>query len=266
VRTATALLAAAHGGPALAVTAITALLAVGTQAEPGTGLLVTTAVLAGQLTIGWGNDLLDVRRDQQVGRSDKPLATGALSVRLVRGSLGAAAVLCLVLSAAAGSHSALTHLALVVLSGHVYNLGAKATAVSWLPYAVAFGSLPAVVTLAGDSPALPPWWMVAAAAALGVAAHFLNALPDLSADVATGVRGIPHRLGAGPSRWVATLLLVAASLAAALGPGRPSVVAGVAVAAVVALAVVALVGQGRTPFRAAITIALIDVTLLVVAG
>ncbi len=42
------------------------------------------AVLAGQLTIGWSNDLIDLRRDREVARTDKPLATGAVSVRMVR--------------------------------------------------------------------------------------------------------------------------------------------------------------------------------------
>ena len=48
--------------------------------RPGTplarGLLVTAAVLAGQLSIGWSNDLIDARRDRAVGRTDKPLAVG----------------------------------------------------------------------------------------------------------------------------------------------------------------------------------------------
>ena len=42
-----------------------------------------------------------------------------------------------------------------VASGWAYNLGLKSTAWSWAPYAVAFGALPAVVSLA-DDPRLPP--------------------------------------------------------------------------------------------------------------
>ena len=45
---------------------------------------MTAAVLAGQLTIGWGNDLVDAERDRQVGRADKPLAHGELSTAAVR--------------------------------------------------------------------------------------------------------------------------------------------------------------------------------------
>ncbi len=227
-------------------------------------MVVTTAVLAGQLTIGWGNDLLDAARDRAVGRTDKPLVDGRLTPRLVRGCLVAAAVGCVALSLAAGWRSAVVHLVLGVGGGHAYNLGMKATAFSWLPYAAAFGALPAVVSLAGPDPAAPAWWTVAAAAALGVGAHFLNTLPDLDDDERTGVRGLPHRIGATASRGVATALLVGASLATVLGPvDTPSW--GWAVLVVVgALGVVTLLGRGKAPFAAAVAIALVDVVVLAV--
>ena len=54
-------------------------------AAPAGGVLLTgLAVLAGQLSIGWSNDLLDRSRDVAAGRSDKPLATGAADPRTVR--------------------------------------------------------------------------------------------------------------------------------------------------------------------------------------
>jgi 4-hydroxybenzoate polyprenyltransferase len=113
----------------------------------------------------------------------------------------------------------------------------KSTWFSWLPYAVAFGTLPAVASLAGPGPAWPPWWMTAAGAALGVGAHVVNALPDLADDARTGVRGMPHRLGEPTARPLAAALLVAASLLAALGPaGHPAVWVWGALALVVALA------------------------------
>ena len=156
--------------------------------------------LAGQLTIGWGNDLVDATRDRQVGRTDKPLANDELRASTVRACLLVAALACVVLSLAVGWRSGLVHLGLGVACGHLYNLVLKSTPWSWLPYAVAFGTLPAVVTLADVPHRWPPLWMMGAAAALGVAAHFLNTLPDLAADATTGVRGLPHRIGAGRSR------------------------------------------------------------------
>lgn len=261
------LLRAAHIGPALAVTVITALLTVGQELSAGNAVIVTGAVFTGQLTIGWGNDLLDAARDRAVGRADKPLATGELGRRLVVGALGTAAAACVMLSLAAGWRAALVNLVLHVGGGHAYNLLLKHTVWSWLPYAAAFGTLPAVVTLAADPPRWPPGWMLAAAAALGVAAHFLNVLPDLEDDAATGVRGLPHRLGPLVSRAVATALLVVASAAAVLGPpGRPSGWALAALGLTLLLAPAALVARGKAPFRAAIAIALVDVLLLTLAG
>lgn len=260
-----ALLRAAHLAPTAAVTALTALLALAERLAAPTAVLVTAAVLSGQLVIGWSNDLLDAGRDRQVARPDKPLATGELSDRTVLAALAVGAVSCLGLSLSLGLRAGLLHVVVLVGSGLAYNVGVKATAWSWLPYATAFGSLPAVVTLSAAVPRLPAWWVVAAAAALGVAAHFLNVLPDLADDAATDVHGLPHRWGAAGSRIAATSLLVAASVAAALGPrGAPPIAAWPALAIVAGLAVVALNGRGVWPFRAAIGIALVDVALLAV--
>jgi len=266
VRTVGALLTAAHGGPALAVTVVVALLATAAELDAGPAVLVTAAVLAGQLTIGWGNDLLDAGRDRTVGRTDKPLVDGRLSAALVRRCLLAAAAACVVLSFAVGWRSAVVHLLLGVGGGHAYNLGLKATAWSWLPYAAAFGSLPAVVSLAGPEPVAPAWWTVGAAAALGVGAHFLNTLPDLDDDERTGVRGLPHRLGATASRGVAAVLLVGASVVTVLGPVDTPTWGWVVLVAVAALGILTLAGRGRVPFVAAVAIALLDVAVLAVVA
>ena len=68
------LVAAAHPGPALAVTVLAALLGTALDLTPDRVVLVTAAVLCGQLSIGWSNDLVDLARDRAVGRRDKPLA------------------------------------------------------------------------------------------------------------------------------------------------------------------------------------------------
>jgi 4-hydroxybenzoate polyprenyltransferase len=260
------LLRAAHLGPSLAVTSVVLLLAIGQGLSPYRTIVVTAAVLAGQLTIGWGNDLLDADRDRQVGRLDKPLASGELDAAVVKVASSVAGFACVVLSLLVGWRSAAVHLGLGVGSGHLYNLVLKSTRWSWVPYAVAFGTLPSVVTLADVPHHWAPVWMMAAAAALGVAAHFLNTLPDFDADAATGVRGLPHRLGRTSSRVIATVLLAAASVTAALGPpGAPGVWSWVALALVAGLVVVTATSQGKAPFAAAVAIALVDVALLTVA-
>jgi 4-hydroxybenzoate polyprenyltransferase len=228
---------------------------------------VGAAVLAGQLVIGWANDAVDAGRDRVVGRQDKPVATGEIGARTVVVAAAVALMACVVLSAVLGWRAGLCHVVLLVGSGLAYDLGVKATVWSWLPYAVAFGSLPAVPTLAQQPPAAPAWWVVAAGASLGVGAHLVNVLPDLEDDAATGVRGLPHRLGARASQVGAALVLLTASLALVLGPdGGSGAVGAAALAVTAALAVAVATTHGRTPFRLAVLMALVDVVLLTTAG
>ena len=253
---------AAHAGPALAVTVLSGLLAAAQGLDAGTTVLVVAAVLAGQLSVGWSNDLVDVGRDRRAGRTDKPLATGEASLTVVRGACVVAVVACVVLSLALGLLPGLLHLGCVA-SAWAYNLGLKSTVWSWAPYAASFGGLTAVVSYADR--AAPPWWWPVGAALLGVGAHLLNVLPDLDDDAATGVRGLPHRLG---PRWIAPVaaaVLVAATVVVLAGASVPPVPAGVAAVVTLALALVVVRGSGRQPFLAAIAIALLDATLLVVA-
>ena len=138
---------------------------------------------------------------------------------------------------------------------------------SAVPYALAFGTLPAVVTLSLPDPEWPALWTFFAGALLGVGAHLLNVLPDLADDASTGIHGLPNRLGARRVRVLAPLVLLAASCVVVLGPGTPdSPGPWVALGACVVLAVVAVTSRGRAPFLAAIGIALVDVVSLVVRG
>ncbi len=256
------LIAAAHPGPALAVTVLSGLLCLAQGLDARTGALVVLAVLAGQLSVGWSNDLVDAGRDRRAGRADKPLATGEVSRTVVRTACVAAVVACVGLSLALGLVPGLLHLGCVA-SAWAYNLGLKATVWSWLPYALSFGGLTAVVTYADDQP--PPWWWPVGAALLGVGAHLLNVLPDLDDDAATGVRGLPHRLGRRRIAPVAAVVLVAATAVVLVGAAPPTVAVVAAAVTVLALAAVVVRGTGRWPFLAAIGIALGDAVLLVVA-
>ena len=256
------LLRAAHGGPALAVVVLALLLGVSFELSPARVLLVGLAVLAGQLSVGWSNDLIDEARDRAVGRSDKPIVTGEANARAVRIACALALVAVVPLSLACGWVPGALHLLLVAVAW-TYNLRLKATVWSWLPYAVFFGGLVVFVWLAGDLPGLPPWWLPTAGVLLGVGAHLVNVLPDLADDEATGVRGLPHRIGARRLPLVATAVLAAGSLVVAVGTGLTRVASLVALGLVAGRSDVALTGRGRTPFLAAIGIALVDVVLLV---
>ena len=281
-----ALAGSCHPGPTLVVTALTALLARAAGHPWATGAIVVAAVFAGQLTIGWSNDLVDLDRDRATGRRDKPLVAGTVSARVVLGALVVAGVACVALSLAGGWRSGAVHLGAVVGSGWAYNLGLKRRVTSWIPYAVAFGALPAVVTLAaplasggagasgvagksgaagafgasglsGAAGGWPPWWMLATGALLGVGAHLLNAVPDLADDAATDVRGLPHALGETWSRRAAVGALATATVVVAAGTGRWWLV-------IVAfgLSTAALRGRGQEPFYAAAILALTCVAAL----
>lgn len=256
------LVAAAHIGPGLAVTLLAGLLAAAQGLDPGRAALVVGAVFAGQLSIGWSNDLVDLSRDRRTGRSDKPLVVGAVSVRVVRVACAVAVLACIVLSLACGVAAGLVHL-LCVAAAWAYNLGLKSTVWSWVPYAVAFGGLTVFVAFADSD--VPPWWWPVGGALLGVGAHLLNVLPDLDDDAATGVHGLPHRLG---RRWIAPVaaaVMVAATGVVLLGGSPPAASGLVAGAVVLVLAAVVVTSTGRRPFVAAIGIALVDAAMLVVA-
>ena len=260
------LVQASHPEPTVAVTAIAAALAAAAGASP---LLVGAAFLSGQLSVGWSNDWIDAVRDARTGRDDKPVARGAVSVATVRAAALTAAALCVPLSLALGWRAGLAHL-VAVAAAWAYNARLKATALSWAPYALAFGLVPSVVTLSLPDGGWAPVWATAAGALLGVGAHLANALPDLDDDLAQGVRGLPHRLGPQRSAALAALLLLAATALLAVGPGSagPLGLAALAVAAGVSGVGLVLARRpgSRAAFRAAIVVALVDVALLVARG
>src|SRR4051812_30901333 len=110
---AVALVGAAHIGPTVAVTVVAAVLAASADLSAARSVLVVAAVLTGQLSVGWSNDLLDAARDAQVHRSDKPLATGAIGPEVVRRACTVAVALTVGLSLACGPVAAAVHLVFV---------------------------------------------------------------------------------------------------------------------------------------------------------
>ncbi|MDH6109445.1 4-hydroxybenzoate polyprenyltransferase [Kitasatospora sp. MAP12-15] len=268
VGSARGLLLAAHPAPAFAVTAVAVALAAGSGRGAAGSLLAGAAVLAGQLSIGWCNDRVDLRRDVAAGRGDKPLVTGAARPGAVALAAGGALALCVPLSLANGLSAGSAHL-VGVAAAWAYNLGVKRTVLSWLPYALAFGLLPAFVTLALPGHPWPAGWATAAGALLGTGAHAANVLPDIEDDLRAGVRGLPQRLGRGWARVLAAGPLLAASVVLVLGPpGRVGVGGWATLAGAAALALLtgSAATRGRTPFLAALGLAALDVALLVLRG
>ncbi|ORV84242.1 UbiA family prenyltransferase [Mycolicibacterium iranicum] len=263
-----ALLAAGHPGPSQAISVLATVLAA--QAAPdGIGPALTgPAMLAGQLSIGWSNDAVDAARDAAAGRTDKPVAAGVIGVRPVWIAAYAALLAALAMALAISPLTALI-LTVIVGAAWAYNLGLKSTPASGLMYILGFGPIPAYAASTLPGQPLPTWYATAAAALLGLGGHFANVLPDLTADRATGVAGLPQRLGArwgaGAVRGAALVLLLSASVLLLVASRFHWIaVAGMAVACV--FAVMGAVGTGKVPFAAAFGIAAVDVVLLVVLG
>jgi len=250
--TAVALLRASHFPPTIAVVALaTGLAALNHRSVPGCAA-VAAAVLAGQLSTGWSNDWLDATRDAHVGRTDKPIVSGAVSARTV-GTAAIIAVLAAVpLSMLSGWRAATVHL-VALASAWSYNVGLKSTILSPLPYGVSFGLLPAFVTLGPPTGTWPRPGLMVAAGLLGIGAHFINTLADRSDDARTGVRGLPQRLPPTSVLTVGVLLL--AGCAGAIwslssGPRGVGVVLLVACLVVdLGVVVSARVGSGRLAWR-----------------
>ncbi|MEO8528761.1 MAG: UbiA family prenyltransferase [Pseudolysinimonas sp.] len=256
-----------HPGPVLVVTLIEVLLGVAVGLEPWRVLVLGLTLGFNQLSIGLSNDWIDARRDIAAGRTDKPIARGDVTAQLVRIVSLVFGGLAIGVSLALGIPFALAHL-IAIAGGWAYNLWLKGTVLSFVPYLVSFGLLPVLATLARPVPAWAAWWAIAAAALLGLAAHIANVLPDLSADAATGVRGMPHRVGLRVASVIAGFALAGAAVALVVGIGiSPISIAGLALTLAASTASVALgLRRSRAAFPLVLLAAVIDVVLLVVAG
>jgi len=251
-----ALWGASHPGPSLVVTALAVALGVAAGLEPWRIALLGVAVIAGQLSVGISNDAIDAARDREVGRTDKPLARGDVSVRTAWIAAVALVVVAVALSAALGPAMAAVH-AVALASAWSYNAGLKNTAASIAPFLLSFGLFPSLATLSAAEPAFAAPWATAAGAALGAAVHLTNVLPDLDDDARTGIRGLPHRLGVRTSVVLAVIGILLGASAVLVGPALAGSVAGAATpiapvswvffAVVVVLAAATLVRAVRRP-------------------
>jgi 4-hydroxybenzoate polyprenyltransferase len=204
------LLLGCHPLPCVAVTAFATAYAAAIGADRDRLVALAVTVLAGQLAVGWSNDAIDGPRDRAARRPDKPVSAGLIDSRTLAVAALIAAVVCAILSLRLGAVAGWLHL-VAVASAVSYNAVLKSTVLSPLPYLISFGLLPVV---AGHGPV--PLAHVVAATLLGGAAHAGNTVGDTEADAATGVRGLPQRLG---PQWslIAMAMLVAGAALVLLG-------------------------------------------------
>ncbi|MFJ6651915.1 UbiA family prenyltransferase [Microbacterium sp. NPDC091313] len=270
-----ALWGSTHPGPTLVVTTLSLALGLAAGLEAWRVVLLVGAVFAGQVSVGLSNDAIDAHRDAAVGRRDKPLVDGPVSAGGALAVAIGAVVVALALSAPLGWRMLGAH-AVALASAWAYNAGLKNTPVSIVPFVLSFGLFPSLATLAAAEPAWAPLWQGAAGAALGAAVHLTNVLPDLDDDRATGVRGLPHRLGIRVSAVLAASGVVAGALAVLFGSsaGRLGAVAPVAwvffagalVAAVATVVTVIVRPPARTVFRLVMLAALLLAAQLVASS
>jgi len=199
------LLKAAHFGPTLIVTAISFAFATYFWWE-GPAYVIAFGVFNGQLIVGWSNDLYDFDDDLRHQRSKKPLVSGLITKQYLRKWLRFMVPFSFVanLLGPLGIKGGLVYM-LGIACGVAYNFYFKFSILSPLPYAIAFAALPSSVTISKDIN--PPIWMLLGGALYGMAAHFINVIKDMDQDQASGIKGLPQRLGQTKSIAVAAVLI-----------------------------------------------------------
>jgi 4-hydroxybenzoate polyprenyltransferase len=213
--TAIALILAAHPLLSFVIAAGTAVAAALSGRSGREVVLVLVTVLVGRATAGWLNDVADRERDIAAERQDKPVAQGWVHPSTVTFTVACATCLLVPLSISNGTQAGVAHL-ISVAAAWLYNTRLKLSAMSWLPWAMSFGLLPAFLSYGGWGGGLhggpPTVLMTVLAALLGIGVHFMTALPDLVGDNHNGVRSLPLRvalrIGAPRLLLVTTIYLV----------------------------------------------------------
>ncbi len=202
------LLKASHFGPTVLVSTISWFFAAYYWWE-GPAFVIAFGVFTGQLVVGWSNDLYDYEDDLKHNRVKKPLVSGAISRQYLTKWLCFMVPFAFVanLFGPLGIKGGLVYM-FGISMGVAYNFYFKYNLFSWLPYALAFAALPSCVVISKDI--TPPTWMWLGGAIFGTAAHFINVIKDMDQDRASGIGGLPQRLGKRNS-------IVAAAFLSALG-------------------------------------------------
>jgi 4-hydroxybenzoate polyprenyltransferase len=200
-----------------------------------------------QFAIGALNDLVDAPADE--GRiPPKPIPAGVISAPLARTVAAVSAGLGLLLAVPSGPSTVAVALG-VLLVGVAYDVLAKGTPWSWLPFAVGIPLLPVYGWL-GAAGSLPPFFgvLLPMAVLAGPALAIANARADLDVDLAAGTRSVATALGSSRSWWAGAALLGAATAVGILGTNAttlsPAPVALVLVGTAIVLSGI-VIGRGK---------------------
>jgi 4-hydroxybenzoate polyprenyltransferase len=178
-----------------------------------TALRLGISMVLLQASVGALNDVVDAPLD--AGRKPgKPIPASLVGSRhaLVISAVAGAGGLALALPSGVTTVA----LAIVLLAlGYGYDLVAKGTAWSWLPFALAIPLFPTYGWL-GAAGTLPPVWAVLlpVAGLAGAGLAIGNAVVDLERDRDAGLASAATRLGRGWAVRIATSLLIVAAVPA----------------------------------------------------
>ena len=252
------LMQACHFAPSLMVTTVAFLIAQTLWWE-GPAYVIAFGVLLGQLVVGWTNDLHDHADDLKHNRTSKPLVSGLITTQQLRTAIFVVTPLAIIVNLLGplGLKGGAVYL-LGIGFGLAYNFYFKFTALSPLPYVIAFAALPASIVLAVDK--TPPLWLMLAGSLLGVAAHMANVLKDFEEDGQSGIRSFPRIIG---ERWsrasIAVVLLVTTVLLNAVSPRPELLIVGIIGA------LLTFKAPRKVLFKAIMVVALANLVLLISA-
>jgi 1,4-dihydroxy-2-naphthoate octaprenyltransferase len=99
-------------------------------------------------------------------------------------------------------------LAFAILLGVAYSAWLKRTPFSWLPYALAYPSIPLWVWVSLGRPVQQVLVVSLIATPLAVSVHMVNQLRDCDEDLNSGIRGVVQVLGRPRAVWVCFGLLL----------------------------------------------------------
>ena len=196
---------ASHFGPTLIVTAIGFAFATHYWWE-GPAYVIAFGIFCGQLIVGWTNDLYDYEDDLRHNRTKKPLVAGLITPTYIRKWICFMTPFAFFANLAGplGIYGGLVYM-LGIAFGLAYNFYFKFTALSPLPFAIAFAALPSSIAISKEI--TPPTWMWLGGALWGMAAHFINVIKDMDQDQQSGINGLPQRLGKRRSIVAAAILI-----------------------------------------------------------
>lgn len=217
-----AVLRLVHPFPSLLDGAVVALVALVAGGGMATAAILGSAMAALQFSIGAVNDLADASAD--AGRKPgKPIPAGEIGRPAAVATAAVAGTAGLVLAFLVGGGWLLLIAALGLAIGLAYDLWAKGTTLSWLPFAVGIPILP-VFGWYGATGELPGLFLVLvpAAANAGTALAVANAIVDAERDVKAGRASVATALGLDRAAALVVILhgvvtLLAVASAAAVG-------------------------------------------------